>query len=258
MRYIQRMSVSRRASSYLQEKSKKVAALPTVKEKKDLVKRLWPTARKTKVFRTDVFQVLLDMAGKRQRCMYCEDSRGTDVEHFWPQAPYPERVFEWLNLLLACSGCQRAKGDRFPLDDECRPLLIDPTAEDPWDYLYFAPQTGFLTPRFEAATGGECSKGRHTLDLLGPLNHEAVIEGRQAVWRRLQRAVEGFLEASDQACARTSESEAFDEMRRKIMETDDYGLAQWSFVGQGQEEEPFCSLKHNHPHLFNELRQVVR
>jgi hypothetical protein len=27
--------------------------------------------------------------------MYCLDSHATDIEHFWPKTPYPQRMFVW-------------------------------------------------------------------------------------------------------------------------------------------------------------------
>lgn len=42
-----------------------------------------------------------------------------------------QRMFKWRNLLLCCSECGRLKGNRFPLQGK-KPLLIDPTKEQPW------------------------------------------------------------------------------------------------------------------------------
>ena len=43
------------------------------------------------------------MAPGVQRCMYCGDNLGTDIDHFEPISRAPIRTFEWLNHLLACS-----------------------------------------------------------------------------------------------------------------------------------------------------------
>jgi uncharacterized protein (TIGR02646 family) len=90
-----------------------------------------------------VRSVLHRMAPGRSRCMYCEDSLGTDIEHFWPKGTYPARTFEWTNYLLACSHCNsNLKRDQFPTDATGTPLLIDPTADDPTQHLTFVPSTG--------------------------------------------------------------------------------------------------------------------
>lgn len=48
--------------------------------------------------------VLRQMAPGLERCMYCGDNQGTDIDHFEPLARNPLRTFDWLNHLLACSG----------------------------------------------------------------------------------------------------------------------------------------------------------
>lgn len=107
---------------------------------------IWKRQRQSASMRR-IEQVLRGMTGPRERCMYCEDSRGTDVEHFWPKTRYPERVFQWINLLLICAACNRSKGGRFPLDSAALPLLIDPTADDPWDFLFYVSETDLITAR---------------------------------------------------------------------------------------------------------------
>lgn len=48
------------------------------------------------------------------KCCYCEiHVHGADVEHFRPKSLYPWLAFSWDNLLLACSGCNRAKNKHF-------------------------------------------------------------------------------------------------------------------------------------------------
>lgn len=75
--------------------------------------------------------------------MYCEDSAGTDIEHFYPKQRYPERAFRWTNYLWACSHCNsNQKRDQFPLLGGKRPALIDPCSVDPAKHLLFLPTTG--------------------------------------------------------------------------------------------------------------------
>jgi uncharacterized protein (TIGR02646 family) len=97
----------------------------------------WKHARQTPSLKA-VLATLQRMMGERQRCMYCLDSHGTDIDHFWPKQTFPNSMFVWPNLLLSCAECGRFKGDSFPLSNG-QPLLIDPTAEDPWLHLDFDP-----------------------------------------------------------------------------------------------------------------------
>jgi 5-methylcytosine-specific restriction endonuclease McrA len=103
----------------------------------------WQTARQSRPLLA-VLATLKQMMGERERCMYCLDSHGTDIEHFWPKTPYPERMFLWPNLLLCCAECGRLKGNRFPLVAG-QPMLVDPTAEEPWPTAF--DQNKLICPR---------------------------------------------------------------------------------------------------------------
>jgi uncharacterized protein (TIGR02646 family) len=67
------------------------------------------------------------------KCAYCESKITAvtygQIEHFYPKSLYPKQTFDWQNLLLSCDICNDKghKGERFPLDDQGQPLLIDPT-----------------------------------------------------------------------------------------------------------------------------------
>jgi hypothetical protein len=67
------------------------------------------------------------------KCAYCESNVTAvtygAIEHFYPKSRYVKRTFDWRNLMLSCDICndKRHKGDRFPLDAQGHPLLIDPT-----------------------------------------------------------------------------------------------------------------------------------
>ncbi len=140
MRALQRPELESPLVDYLEDQQHKVDAGADVRA-------TWKTQRQsTSMFR--IAELLRRMTGSHERCMYCEDSRGTDFDHFWPKLRYPERAFLWLNFLLACAACNRAKGDRFPKNEAGDPLLIDPTKSDPWDFLFYDPETDELTPRW--------------------------------------------------------------------------------------------------------------
>ncbi len=209
----------------------------------------WKAQRKSASMKR-VINVLRQMTGKRERCMYCEDSRGIDVEHFWPKLRYPARAFRWPNLLWACAGCNRVKIDRFPRDETGEPLLIDPTDVDPWDYLFYDPETDELTPRWDPRTRRQHPKGLVTLEILSTLSHQAVAESRRRTCRNLQRALRAFFGTPE-----TSEAEA--ELRESISDNDDFGLAVWFFLREGQEEEPFAELQRRYPEVWERMRAYV-
>ncbi|MFE7622378.1 hypothetical protein [Streptomyces sp. NPDC057509] len=66
---------------------------------------LWAHTTVRRRVRGGLLATLADMAPGHQRCMYCGDSQGTDIDHFEPKSLAPLRTFEWFNHLLACAYC---------------------------------------------------------------------------------------------------------------------------------------------------------
>lgn len=245
VRKLLREDLPKRTLNYLAKKQAEVAAGRDVNT-------IWKYARQTKTLQGIVI-VLRRMVGTRNRCMFCQDSRGTTIEHFWPKAVhlYPEKTFVWTNLLLLCQGCQNHKGDRFDLDMGNQPLLIDPTAEDPWDYLFFESRTGIMTAKVDSETGLPDPKGEHTTDpRVLPLNIEAITEGRRRTVCSLRRAIERFFREVE---AGTEPSAAQSELLESIGDYDDYGLVTWFFLKDGRDESPFRDLMIAHPDVWRAL-----
>jgi len=173
MRQLQRKSLSPQAEDFLAKRTARVKSSPKPKQE---VERLW-RQRNVKAFR-EIRKTLAEMASGRQRCMYCEDSLGTDIEHFWPKSEFPARAFTWANYLWACSHCNsNEKRTSFPRDSRGRPLLIDPTAEEPLDHLLLSPTTGKFVPLTR--------KGRESEEVFG-LNRGVLEQGRLDAWVALQ------------------------------------------------------------------------
>lgn len=149
--------------------SKELAAVP-VNDRAKAARALWEKSRtRARVYRP-LKIILQQMALGLEQCMYCGADLGTDVDHFDPIARSPLRAFDWLNHLLACATCNsNHKRDRFPTDADGRPLLIDPTAEDPSEHLTLSLSTG----RYYSLS----EKGKATIDVCG-LNREPLAAGR--------------------------------------------------------------------------------
>lgn len=81
MRRILRAELPRRLLFYLEKKQREV-------DSGGIVSTLWKQARNTQAMK-QAFGILASMGGGRQRCMFCEDSRGVDIDHFWPKDAYP-------------------------------------------------------------------------------------------------------------------------------------------------------------------------
>ena len=102
------------------------------------------------------------------KCAYCESKithiEYGHIEHYRPKSTFPEKTFEWSNLLLACGVCNGTahKGGNFPGEDEDGPIL-NPCEDEPDEHLEF---------RFDPVAGlasvyETTPRGKTTRDLLG-------------------------------------------------------------------------------------------
>jgi uncharacterized protein (TIGR02646 family) len=207
----------------------------------------WRRARRNKPLR-EACDTLRVMAGNRERCMYCGDAHGSDIDHFWPKAPYPERMFRWPNMLLCCAECGRIKGTQFPLADG-QAILIDPTVDDPWRFLDFDPQTGNIVPRYDPERGAYMLRGEQTVAILQFDRREAMARGYQRTYRRITRRVEEALAQQHPDAAA---------LLHDLGEADDHGMLGWCFDGLGRHVAPFDELQARHPAVWELCRQGYR
>ena len=161
-------------------------------------------------------QLILD---QHDKCAYCERADVTanfhgDVEHFRPKAGWVQSrdealntpgycwlAYEWTNLLFTCQHCNQSfKKNLFPLrspknrslshrDDIARerPILIDPTREDPSQFIEF---------REEVPVGiGTGGRGQRTITILG-LDRPKLNDSRRKLLNRV-REMQELLAAFD-------------------------------------------------------------
>jgi uncharacterized protein (TIGR02646 family) len=125
-----------------------------------------------------VKQPLYDMfSGK---CAFCErkvELSAGRIEHFRPKSQYVDLTFDWNNLLYACEVCNNAenKGNKFPLDCDGTPLLIDPTDEDCDIYQYLEFYWDEKTQL--AHVNGKDKRGKVVAEILS-LNRNDLIQHR--------------------------------------------------------------------------------
>lgn len=208
----------------------------------------WKRARQTQPLLL-ALGILKTMAGPRERCMYCGDSHGTDIEHYWPKTPYPGRMFRWTNMLLGCTDCGRIKGSRFPLDAAGRPLMVKPTHDDPWEFLDFDPLTGNLVARFHLHLNGTTQKGDKTVDTLKLDQREALAKGYQKSFVRIKEKLAAALVAP------APDPQA---LILELTAADDHGLLGWCFRGNGVNEQPLSDLRQLHPAVWTACEQAFR
>jgi uncharacterized protein (TIGR02646 family) len=234
MRRVHRLALPAAAKSYLDQRC--LATIATAN-----VDNAWKAARQTRRMKA-VLGVLQQMAGARERCMYCVDSNGSDIEHFWPKSMYPARAFVWSNMLLCCTECGRFKGAQFPMSQTGEPLLVDPSAEDPWDHLDFDPDTGNLTARYDVASDAPSVKGECTVRVLQLDRREGMAEGYRRTFLRLAACVRQAL---------TVDTIDAENLAATLQQADDHGLLGWCLGPVGERVQPFAELRRRSPDAWD-------
>ncbi|WP_018686164.1 HNH endonuclease [Actinokineospora enzanensis] len=173
--------------------------------RKEQTTRARTTWRSRSTLRQSLGTHLREFAPGRERCMYCGDNQGTDIDHFSPIALTPLLTFVWTNHLLACSVCNsHHKRDRFPRDKRGRPLLLDPTVDDPFDHLALSLTLGRYRPLTE--------RGAVTEQVCG-LNRDILTRGRQNA-----RTTLGYLLERWESARRTGDTETMRQVVQTVRE----------------------------------------
>ncbi|MEV0901080.1 HNH endonuclease [Actinoplanes sp. NPDC049802] len=170
---IQRRPLPARICRQLADSTATIAASSTPRQ---TARTSWSGATTT---RRRLKTELSTMCARPSFCMYCYESRGTDVDHFVPIAHDPLRTFVWDNHILACGYCnQQAKREAFPIDTTGRPLLLDPSVDDSADHMTLASTGHFIDLT---------AQGRETIEVLGLNARSELVEARYRSWRGVVR-----------------------------------------------------------------------
>jgi uncharacterized protein (TIGR02646 family) len=171
------------ARTYLAQRSFDIEST-TFAQRRERSDSLWQNKNRERM--TEVRDTLRLMCSGNQRCMYCEDSAATDIDHFRPRSTSPLLTFAWENYLLACSMCNsNFKRQEFPCGPSGDPYLIDPTVEDPATLLIFSPSTG----RYEPISGS--TKAVESLRVFG-INRPLLQTARRDAWRLFQLIIVAY------------------------------------------------------------------
>ena len=244
MKHFKRLPLLKKAAGYLGKRQ--TDANTKHQQQKLNADNHWSSSRSTKSM-APVLETLQTMTGADQRCMYCLDSHGSDVEHFWPKSHYPDRMYQWENLLLCCAPCGRIKGVQFPLSN-ANPLLLNPTTDKPWESLDFDPETGIICARFDAQRNAYCPRGEATVEVLQ-------LDRREALSRRYLKTLKRISKVVETALANTQMQAVI--LMEELEAADDHGLLGWCFGDRVGNLQPFHTLRQKHPAVWEECARVV-
>ncbi|MFJ1707865.1 HNH endonuclease [Kitasatospora sp. NPDC088346] len=168
-------------------------------------------------------EALRGMAAGHDCCMYCGQNLADHIDHYVPVHSDPMKAFMWLNYLLACSTCNsRFKKGIHEVDSVGVPMLVNPTAEDPFVHLHLILDTGEYF--------GISDRGEYTVRTCG-LNSEKRPDARRhalelmslAIGQWMNARVEGALAEMDRAASVIRDqpfAAVFQSMLRQAMRVD--------------------------------------
>ena len=147
-------------------------------------------------------QALLSMCCGGTRCHYCEDSAPDEIEHFKPKDLYPETCFVWANYLYVCGPCNgtyknnrfsvqttsgdivditRQRGDAVTSPLVGEPVLIDPSHENPLDFMELDLAT-FIFNELGDENTHRFERARFTIETLGLNARDILVESRRSAF----------------------------------------------------------------------------
>ena len=147
-------------------------------------------AQKTRYNHEDIKAALVtETSGK---CAYCESKirhiDDGDIEHIVPKSVIPEKTFDWENLTIACTVCNRNKGTYYGEPGTSKEL-INPYQDDPAAHFLFYKEILSPTP--------ESLRAHHTENEID-LNRSDLIEKRREKVQELHQLITAYAQAEDQ------------------------------------------------------------
>ena len=147
-----------------------------------------------------VRESLTRMCSGAQRCVYCEDSVGDEVEHIQPKDLYPCLVFVWINYVYACGPCNGGKNNRFAVITNDRlvevtrrrgasvvspargtPAFLNPRVEDPLAFLDLDLGDTFFVLARDDLPELDRERTEFTIDTL-KLNRDVLLQARKTAF----------------------------------------------------------------------------
>ncbi len=189
MRAIPRQPLPEATRDYLDAPKRRVDLRKPRREQAEEADRLWENfGSRRLVHRDNVEATLRDMNGGSGRCMYCEDDRARQIDHFTPVQLRPELVLTWENLNWSCGPCNNRKRERFSVH------LLNPTAPgfDPDRHFTFNKHNGRWCP---------CSaSGVVSADIYG-LDDPDLCNARRAAFITFQVLIRAYRDERDAGSA---------------------------------------------------------
>lgn len=113
-RFAVRPAIPPPTQAKLTEKTEEILRGPVGVERSNRARDIFNASRPTMWF-APIINVLRELSGQGELCMYCSSNEPSQVEHYRPLDVFPERALQYENYLWVCDICNRSyKGNKFP------------------------------------------------------------------------------------------------------------------------------------------------
>lgn len=214
-----------KTSTRLNALQNEVDSYPSYAQQVQAGKVLWESGyAKVKHAKNAVKETLRKMCAPLERCNYCEDSCGDEVEHIQPKNLYPELTFVWDNHLLACGPCNSPKRNKYAvfnaqnqIIDVTRkkgapvvppvsgnPLLINPRNEEPMEYLILdIGETFYFVPIADDDKSILYRRAQYTIDLLKLNSRAFLVKSRRSAFHNYLSHFEQYVESKGRKASKS-------------------------------------------------------
>jgi uncharacterized protein (TIGR02646 family) len=179
------------------------------------------------------------MCSGAQRCVYCEDSKGDQVEHIRPKDFYPEWCFVWENYVYACGDCNSPKNNKFAVfrndsgefyevdrnPDSEPPLgedvMINPRNENAMDYCMLDLRGTFKFVIIKSPGTKEHKKADYTFNEILRLNdqRESLRKGRKLAYGNYRARLDSYTKQKKAGANQTTLDNMIDEIKSEAHPT---------------------------------------
>lgn len=204
------VSVFGKTKAYLVAEQAKIDGQPDYESMVIAAQKAW--GQKNRAVFTEIRATLELICGGARRCLYCEDSAADEVEHVWPKKFYPQKTFTWQNYLFSCGPCNGShKSDQFAVFDingnaidivrkigdpvvtppSGEPLFIDPTNDDPTEYMSLDLGTGLFVPKHPKGSR-KFKRAEYTIKVLGLNSRDYLSRARRNAYAAYKDALDSY------------------------------------------------------------------
>lgn len=169
----------------------------------DFAKNIMPKNKKGDPVWRNIWREAREPIGNMSadKCAYCETmltSAGDEqIEHFKPKSRFPSLAYRWSNYFIACGGCNRSKGNKWPKKGS----YVRPDTGKPEDWFVFDEDGSVRATRADA---------RRTVDDF-KFNRQLLLKWRR---RAIRRNLDVLRDLLDMAPRREAQKWARREIRR--------------------------------------------